>query len=69
MHVDSQEYKAFHEITKLAIKDVLVDNNMEYPEGWSGGWLIPSDDEAADNMLDDMAETILKRLFIIEERR
>lgn len=38
-----------------AIKDVIVDQNMTYPEGWSGGWLVPDGDDAADAMLDEIA--------------
>jgi hypothetical protein len=43
-----------------SIKAELVDDNMEYPEGWSGGWLVPGSDSAADAMLDDITEVALR---------
>lgn len=43
---------------RAAIKARLVDDNI--PEhGLADNWLVPGDDNSAENMLDDMAEAAL----------
>lgn len=67
MSPDSQAYKDAWARVRAAIKDELVDANMEYPQGWSGGWLVPHDDNAANSMLDDLACMALRAAFGIED--
>lgn len=68
MDTESQAYRDAWARVRAAIKAELVDDNMEYPEGWHGGWLSPGDDEAADAMLDDLACMATRAAFGIETK-
>lgn len=55
MNQNSQAYRDARARARAAIKAKLVDSNVEYPNGWHGGWLTPGNDKSADSMLDDIA--------------
>lgn len=66
MSPSSQAYKDAWSRVRAAIKDELVDRNMEYPEGWASGWLVPGDERAADALLDYVACMAVRAAFGIE---
>lgn len=66
MSPDSQAYRDAHARVRAALKDELVDTNMQYSEGWHGGWLCPSSERSADAMLDDMACMAVRAAFGID---
>lgn len=68
MDTDSQAYKDAWARVRAAIKAELVDESMDYPEGWHGGWLNPDDDASADHMLDDLACMATRAVFGISEK-
>jgi hypothetical protein len=52
-----------------AIKRELVDANMDYPEGWHGGWLSPGSDDMADAMLNGLADVAVDAAFPQTEQK
>lgn len=52
---------------RAAIKDEIVDRNMDYPEGWHGGWLSPGSEGAADSMLNGLADIAIEAAFALDQ--
>ncbi len=65
-HYDPRKHPQW-EAVRSAIKDELVDRNMDYPEGWHGGWLSPGSDAMGDAMLNGLADVAIEAALALDK--